>query len=436
MDFSTKVKEAITTLLAEEISTQIVAEEINNVEELENSLREMLKEIGQQTYGKVLEKEDEKLGKRIACACGSKAKRISIRSAKVMTVFGWIEYRRSYYGCARCGKKGSRLDEDWGLSPGEVSRVLGKLLAIAGVDIAFERGRRTIKEMLLLEVSDNSIRKQTQDEGVRQAEIEAEWIRDSHDESWLQKRERGIGEVPDRLYGSIDGAHVPIEAEWRELKTVCWYRVAGVYGQEKHKAQEISYHSEIAPAQDFGQLVWASGVRRMADKARELIFVCDGAAWIWRLVEQYFPNAIQIVDWYHACEYLTPIAEAVFSQETERQAWLQKVKDELWLGKIEEVIQACKAYAHHPLAAHAVQRAVTYFSNNQHRMDYAAYRQKGYWIGSGTVESACKQIASARLKIAGAHWKLNGAITTAKARAAWLSYGEGFNTLCSLPLAA
>jgi hypothetical protein len=436
MDFSTKTKEAIITLLAEEISRQIEAKEINNGEELEKGLREMLKEIGQQTYGKALEKEDRKLGKRIGCGCGSKAKRISKRSAKIMTVFGWIEYRRSYYGCAHCGKKASRLDEEWSLSPGEVSQVLGKLLAIAGVDIAFERGRRTIQEMLLLEVSDNSIRKQTQAEGERQAENEAKWIRESYDESWLQKRERGIGRVPDRLYGSIDGAHVPIEAEWCELKTVCWYRVAGVYGQEKHKAQEISYHSDIAPAQDFGRLVWATGVRRMADKARELIFVCDGAAWIWKLVEQYFPKAVQIVDWYHACEYLTPIAEAAFSQEMERQAWFQKVKDWLWKGEIQNVIQACKLFRSYPLANNAAQKAVTYFTNNGHRMKYAEYRKKGYWIGSGTVESACKQIASTRLKIAGARWSHKGAVATAKARAAWLSYGEGFSTLCSLPLAS
>jgi hypothetical protein len=50
-------------------------------------------------------------------------------------------------------------------------------------------------------------------------------------------------------------------------------------------------------------------------------------------------------------------------------------------------------------------------------MDYAEYRKKGYWIGSGTVESACKQIATARLKIAGARWTIAGAIATAKARA-------------------
>ena len=56
-------------------------------------------------------------------------------------------------------------------------------------------------------------------------------------------------------------------------------------------------------------------------------------------------------------------------------------------------------------------------------------------VGSGTIESACKQIASARLKIAGARWTLPGAITTAKARAAWLSDDDSFSALTSLPLA-
>ena len=69
-------------------------------------------------------------------------------------------------------------------------------------------------------------------------------------------------------------------------------------------------------------------------------------------------------------------------------------------------------------------------------MDYAEYRKQGYWIGSDTVESACKQIATAWLKIAGARWTDPGAIATAKARAAWLSDGDCFNTPAQLPLAA
>lgn len=435
MDFSTKAVVEITGLVAEEMSKQIEAGEIKNLDDLENGVREVLKEIGHQTYGKVLESEDQKLGKRVGCECGGKARRISKRVAKVMTVFGWVSYRRSYYGCSRCGEKQNRLDRNWGIKPGEVTPVLGKLLAIAGVDIAFERAKQKIKEFLLVEVSDNTIRKQTQRMGEKQAQLEAEWIQDSHDESWLQNRERMIEKAPERLYGSMDGAQVPVGEEWRELKTLSWYCVAGVYGQKQLKAQEISYHTAIAAAQDFGRLLWATGVRRLADKAKELIFICDGAAWIWKLVSHYFPDAIQIVDWYHACEYLTPIADAVFSQEAERQKWLQKAKDWLWHGDIQKVIRTCQSYIQHAIAADVAQRAVTYYTNNQHRMDYAAYRYKGYWIGSGTVESACKQIATARLKIAGARWTLSGAIATAKARAAWLSGGGCFNTLSQLPVA-
>jgi len=54
-------------------------------------------------------------------------------------------------------------------------------------------------------------------------------------------------------------------------------------------------------------------------------------------------------------------------------------------------------------------------------MDYARFRQKGYFVGSGTVESGGKQISGLRLKRAGARWTEHGAVTTAKARAAWLS---------------
>ncbi len=435
MDFSTRSLENISVQVAAEINRLIDNGEIKDIQGLENGIREMLKEVGQQTYGKVLEREDHKLGKRVRCDCGVQTRRISRREAKVLTVFGRVSYRRSYYACSRCSKNHYRLDQDWGICPGEVSPVLGKLLAIAGVDIAFERARRSIQEFLLVEVSDNTIRKQTQLIGKKQAQLETQWIQESYDAAWLQERERSAASAPEQLYGSMDGAQVPLDGEWRELKTLSWYRVAPVYGQEQPKAQDISYHSEIAPAQEFGRLLWATGVRRLADKARELIFVCDGAAWIWNLISHYFPDAVQIVDWYHACEYLTPIAEAVFSQETEKQTWLQMTKDWLWQGNIRKVIQACQHYLDHSLAADAAQRAVTYYSNNQHRMDYDEYRKKGYCIGSGTVESACKQIATARLKIAGARWTFSGANATAKARAAWLSDGDSFAILAHLPLA-
>ena len=88
---------------------------------------------------------------------------------------------------------------------------------------------------------------------------------------------------------------------------------------------------------------------------------------------------------------------------------------------MKQVIAACREFEAHPQAQEEARKAISYYTNNQARMDYAAFRADGYMIGSGTVESGCKQIVSYRLKRAGARWSEEGACLTAKARAAYLS---------------
>jgi hypothetical protein len=95
---------------------------------------------------------------------------------------------------------------------------------------------------------------------------------------------------------------------------------------------------------------------------------------------------VQIVDWYHASEYLPPIAEAAFQPGTQQyHTWLENARSLLWDGQIDKLLLACHQLSSR--APTAVHKAVTYFSNNQKRMDYARFRKLGYFIGSGTVES-------------------------------------------------
>jgi hypothetical protein len=149
MDFSIKAQEVISTAVADEICKLIEREEINDLACLENGIREFLKEVGCRVYEKVLEKEDQKHGKEVPCTCGHYSRRISRRTGKLLTVFGWITYRRSYYGCPHCSEKSSPLDQSWDIQAGEVSPVMRKLLAIAGVEAAFGRSRRHLAEFLL-----------------------------------------------------------------------------------------------------------------------------------------------------------------------------------------------------------------------------------------------------------------------------------------------
>jgi hypothetical protein len=152
------------------------------------------------------------------------------------------------------------------------------------------------------------------------------------------------------------------------------------------------------------------------------------------LVAKYYSNAIQIVDWYHAEEHLEIVASAAFPPGPDRTNWLAEVTQALWDGQVEQVISACEALAD---ACELARKAVHYFYTHAERMRYDRFRAAGYMIGSGTVESGCKQIVTQRLKLPGAQWTVPGAVQTAKARAVWLS-GQ-WQTLCSqrsaLPLA-
>ncbi len=95
------------------------------------------------------------------------------------------------------------------------------------------------------------------------------------------------------------------------------------------------------------------------------------------------------------------------------------------------------AFCKHPQASTAARKAVTYFTNNQHRMDYPTYRENGYQIGSGTIESACKQIVTQRLKVSGAIWELDNAIKTVTSsqslREKLVLHGSTVNGKPSLP---
>jgi hypothetical protein len=435
MEFSTKVVEEVAKILVQELEKVETGDQ--GIMGLETNVRQMLKLIGAEALRQYLSRKDPAgESKDVTCECGGQAQFHSWREAVILSVFGKVQYQRRYYVCSKCHKGQSPCDEQMGLAPGEVTAGLAKLLGLAGVEMAYEEATRLVEQFLLIEVSDNTLRKETECFGRLQAAEEKQWEQASQNESHLQTRLREMGPQKGRLYGSIDGAIVPLHGEWRELKSVAWYRVEKVVsyrskrhhpkrvGEQNHlQAREISYACDIREAESFGSLVWATGWKRRADLQEELIFICDGASWIWRLVEKYFPSAIQIVDWYHASEYLSPVAEAAFGSQTpQATAWLEQARTDLWEGRIPELIQECQRLARcFPAAAEAVHKTITYYSNNQKRMDYGRLRAQGYLIGSGTIESGCKHIAGFRLKLAGARWTFDGSVQTAKARAAWLS---------------
>lgn len=462
MKYNTEKINLIAQKIAEVVKEAIEEEDPEKVliGDVEMAMREGLQEIGQQALKCLLENADGEAEAEMECTCGGKLAYQRQRKATIWSVFGKVTYSRAYYAGCTCGKGCAPVDRRYGIEPGKVTAGLAHLVALSGIDKAFEDGRKWLKEYLLFEVSENTIRSETQKMGELQKQADADLVEAMQNEASLQKRERSKPAAPDILYGSIDAAKVRIEPRdqqekaaenretWRDLKAGCWYEGEIVPNRQRSvrqknkvqregtvlRAKNKQYFCDIDNAEQFGKLLWATGCAVSADYARLLVFICDGAVWIWNLVAHYFPNAIQIVDWYHAEDRLKRIAGEVFSIQHERQAWLDKVTEDLWQGRVELVIEACQPFSK---KSNLARQALSYYANNIERMRYAQFRAAGYLIGSGVIESGCKQIVTQRLKLPGAQWNLAGAILTAKARTAWLS-GNWHNLVSArslLPLA-
>jgi hypothetical protein len=323
------------------------------------------------------------------------------------------------------------LDERFGLRPGEISAGLESLLGIVGAECPFAKGADVFDRLTLVEVSPQSMADATEAIGGEVMKMEEEWKATSHDPKAIDAQERK-GAKEERLYGGLDAVKFhgrerrgAEDNGWRDLKVGSWFRAEGKPpsdpdGRWEVKARDITYYCDLVEAEKFGELMWATGFQREAMRAKELVFVADGADWIWNLVTEHYPRAVQIVDWFHAAEHLVEAAGTVFQEKDEKDDWLTRTRAWLWAGDVQAVIRACEGLAERKGGGEAT-KAANYFRKHEKRMAYAEFRRQGYQIGSGTVESACKQLGIQRMKVPGATWSLEGGRRTAKARAAWLS---------------
>ena len=109
------------------------------------AMREGLREIGQQAFECFLENANGDAGSEIECSCGSKLKYQRDRQATIWSVFGKMVYERAYYAGCACGKGCAPVDKRYGIEPGKVTAGLAHLVALSGIDKAFDDSRKWLK---------------------------------------------------------------------------------------------------------------------------------------------------------------------------------------------------------------------------------------------------------------------------------------------------
>jgi hypothetical protein len=170
--------------------------------DFELAFREGLRQIGAEALRIFLNSLQRTPESEMACACGGRLHYQRMRPAVTTTVFGKVEYSRAYYAGCACGEGLAPLDQSYGLEAGAISSGLAQLMALAGIAFSFEESGKWLTEFLLFEVSENSIRSETQQLGRVQQECEEQNIQTSQTLSCPRINEINPGISPVVIFGS------------------------------------------------------------------------------------------------------------------------------------------------------------------------------------------------------------------------------------------
>lgn len=168
------------------------------------------------------------------------------------------------------------------------------------------------------------------------------------------------------------------------------------------------YVTYLGSVNEFKKVLFDSAARAGYGKVKKVIVIGDGAHWIWAMSKELFPDAECILDYYHITENIYDYAREVFDyQEKKYKKWAEAV---IYYVKTEQFKKALKKITDNPLPerANKTVNLEGYIKNNMDKMKYLEYKNKGYYIGSGMIESGNKTVVQKRMKQAGMRWSVDG----------------------------
>lgn len=368
-----------------------------------------------------------------ACRCGHAARYAGRRAKTFESVLGPLTLVRAYYHCAVCDAGVCPRDHALGLADTPLSPAVTRMVGVVGALVSFVEGHQVLRDLAGVVVD------------AKQVERTAEALGRA-----IAADEHDVVDAPPRpaaptLYLGMDGTGVPMRAaavagragkqpdgsaKTREVKLVTVWTAEGreADGTPVRDAGSVTYSAAIESAAQhdtdatpsaFAARVVREATRRGFAQARRRVVLGDGAPWIWKLADEHLPDAVQIVDRFHAKQHLSDVGKAVYGATSDlARAWAHERHAELDAGDLDAVLHALRVHAPHEEAA---RRCVDYVERNQDRMRYPAFRAAGFCTSTGVVEAGCKVAIGTRLKRAGMHWTVGGADAIIALRCCWLS---------------
>jgi len=383
------------------------------VAELEVLVRTAIFKPANELVGMLLQQAAERIDAAYIPKPGERPKGREVLMVKGM--FGSFALMRQYY--YHPGKKCGHFPADASLGlEGAYTPALARLICLEGADeTSFLQASFHLAETGGISVSERQIQRVVGRTGERAV-------------AW-QKRESAPGPCEAKiLYVSADATGVPMRGEelagrkgkapdgkaktrMATLGCVFTQIKEDDKGRPVRDHDSTTYLSAFQSPTDFGISLRREAIRRGLFSAQEIVLLIDGAPGLEKLGHDYFPKAVQIVDFYHALEHLQTLIETLCGKGDEvrnkrrRHYW----KKLLAHDGVARIIKQARKEALLRGNVAQVETALGYFVNNVARMQYGTFRAKNYFIGSGVVEAGCRSLIGKRCKQSGRFWGQPGA---------------------------
>lgn len=363
---------------------------------------------------------------------------MGLRSKRVETVLGPIQFRRSLFVCPECGKSCFPGDQLLGIEGTCYSPGAKRMIARAGSRTSFVEAEEDLRVYAQLEVGCKQVERIAEEVG---AAIE-QWDKQRRSEA-VQAEAKPTprrGETPrtreseiPTMYVSFDGTGIPMRrqevegrrgkqadgsAKTREVKLGCVFTQTCVddEGRPVRDPNTTTYVGAIEDSETFGERIYGEAVARGLERAKRLVALTDGAAYNKSILEMHFPEALWVIDLYHAREHLNNLGKLLLPEGEKpegKHPWA-KLLDQ---GEIDRLLQ--EATKKLPRSGERKRKALTemnYFRENAPRMRYGHFRAQGIFVGSGVIEAGCRTLVAQRLKQSGMFWSVAGANAIIAAR--------------------
>ena len=340
----------------------------------------------------------------VSCpSCQKQSRRFRRRPRRFTTACGVLQVYRWEYKC-RCGHIHVPWEADQ-LLKGRYTQTVAATMMRVAAQLNYRAAAAELKHQGI-NVSHTTLHQKVQ-----------AW---SSGESVSDYVAKGTLDVGARWYVSCDGCHTNSRVGWQEVKVGSIgkdYPHQNATSVMKIRPPSLRYVASRNSVADFqhqlAALATQTGIYRDENTmdTEEVVVIGDGAAWIWNLADEHFPGATEIVDYMHAKRHLYDVAKQAFGEDDHNavETWVNTTQTPLYNGETSQVLTRIRDLeAQNPAIADILEREVRYFQKHSHRMQYRTLNEKGYQIGSGVIESACKHVVAERCKQAGMRWSKSG----------------------------